>query len=108
MKKGIFSQFGTVLFAVLASSCCLLPMLFTLLGVGGISFATVLTPYKYPFMALTVFSLSISFYFSYRKPKNCDDGNCENPNLRIKRLGRIMLWLVTAFSLGVVFYELSH
>lgn len=106
--KNWFAQFVTVLFAILASSCCVLPLLLVLLGAGSIGFAAALTPYRHYFMALTVLSISISFYLSYRKPKPCDDGTCETPNLKVKRFSRITLWLTTVLASGVLLYELSH
>lgn len=106
--KNWFTQVVTVLFAILASSCCALPLLLVLLGASSIGFAAALTPYRHYFMGLTVLSISISFYFSYRKPKPCDDGTCETPNPKVKRFSRMTLRLTTVLALGILLYEFSH
>ena len=107
MKKWM-SQFGSLLFALLASSCCILPLVLTFLGVGSLGLSTILLPYKGILMGVTGVVLTAAFYFTYRKPKDCDDGSCEVPRPNMLRFSRITLWLVTVLVIAMYVYESGH
>lgn len=87
---------GAVLGGLVASSCCIGPLVVAALGIGGagafaaISFAR---PYV---LALTAALLVGGFYLSYRKPKQGDACGCEPEGGKGRRAGRIGLWTATA------------
>lgn len=62
---------GSVLGALLASSCCILPLALFSLGISGawMSNLTVLEPYQPIFVALTLLALAGGFYSAYRRPR---------------------------------------
>ncbi len=87
---------ASLLAAIAASLCCILPLVFALGGfaiVGTSAFFESLRPY---FLVGTFALLGAGFYLAYRKPKHaCEPGSaCARP--RVNRLGRIGLWIATA------------
>lgn len=92
------SMAGAVASALAASACCVGPLLFAMLGLGGAGFLVALEPYRPVFTAITVLLLGLGFYVTYRRPK-VDDCACELP--RANRVGRWMLWVAGGVS-GVV------
>ncbi|QCF26484.1 mercuric transporter MerT family protein [Hydrocarboniclastica marina] len=101
-RKGLLAS-GSIIGAVLASSCCILPLVLLSLGIGGawMSNLTALAPYQPYFIAMTLLMLGAGFYNVYRKPKNachadaCGvDGYCGTP--LAERVIKIALWSASA------------
>ena len=87
---------GAILSAFLASACCIGPLVFALLGLGGAGLLLKFEPYRPYFIAVTLLLLGTGFYFTYRRPKVAAAGDaCGCPAPRTNRLGRIMLWVST-------------
>ncbi|MCM2333333.1 MAG: mercuric transporter MerT family protein [Anaeromyxobacteraceae bacterium] len=91
---------GAVAAAFAASICCLGPLVFAALGIGGAGLLVRFEAYR-PYLAtLTVILLGAGFYLTYRRPRlaggtaagnlACD---CERPTA--SRLGRATLWVAT-------------
>ncbi len=82
--------------AFLASACCLGPLLFAALGIGGAGLLIKLEPYRPLFGTVTLGLLGVGFWFTYRPPKveEGDDCGCEVP--KANKAGRIGLWIATA------------
>ena len=85
---------GSLTAAIVASACCIGPLVFALLGIGGVSFALALEPYRPYFLGATFLLLGSAFYYVHRRPKTeCGPGeSCELP--KTQRIGKIMLWFV--------------
>lgn len=101
-RKGLLAS-GSVIGAVLVSSCCILPLVLFTLGIGGawMSNLTALEPYQPYFIAMTLLMLGAGFYSVYRKPKDAcsteactTDGYCGTP--LAERVIKIALWSATA------------
>lgn len=101
-RKSLLAS-GSVIGAILASSCCILPLVLLSLGIGGawMSNLTALEPYQPYFIAMTLLMLGAGFYSVYRKPKNacsadtCDtEGYCGTP--LAERVIKVALWSATA------------
>ena len=92
---------GGVVGALLASSCCLLPLVLISLGVSGawISSLTALEPYKPVFISITVLFLAGGFWHVYfKKPEPCEDGTiCDGPET--SRIKKAALWISTIMVL---------
>lgn len=88
---------GSLVGAILASSCCIVPLLLVSLGISGawIGSLTVLEPYKLYFVAATVALLGAGYWHVYFKPKRaCAAGSyCASPSS--SRITKIVLWLAT-------------
>ncbi len=106
-RKGLIAA-GGLIGAVLASTCCIAPLLLITLGVSGawIGNLTVLAPYQGYFIAATLAFLGTGFWHVYWKPKQaCEDGSyCASPTS--DQVIKITLWFATALvalALGVNF-----
>ena len=95
---------GGVIGAVLASSCCIAPLLLITLGASGawIGNLTALKAYQPVFVPITLAFLGFGFWQVYGKSEQrCDDGTyCASPSS--DRLIKIALWLATVL-VGVAF-----
>ncbi|GAA5173988.1 MULTISPECIES: mercuric transporter MerT family protein [Halomonadaceae] len=107
-RKGLLAGGGAI-GAVLASACCILPLVLFSLGIGGawMSNLTMLKPYQPLFIAFTLVMLGIGFYTVYRKPSNtcradaCStDGYCGTP--LAERVIKIALWSATLLIVVVL------
>jgi len=106
-QKKLFAA-GSVFGAILASACCIAPLLLITLGVSGawMSNLTLLAPYQGYFITATLLFLAAGFWYVYWKPKkDCADGSyCASPTS--DRVVKIALWVATALialALGVNF-----
>ena len=97
-QKAVVS--ASLLAAVAASLCCILPIVFAFGGfaiVGASAFFESLRPY---FLVATFALLGVGFYLAYRKPKaSCDPRSaCARPP--VTRAGRLVLWIAAAFAVA--------
>lgn len=60
---------GTLISAIMASSCCWLPLVLLAVGVSGAGIASTLEAYRPLFMTVTFGFLGAAFYFTYRSKK---------------------------------------
>lgn len=88
---------GAIVAAFASSRCCLGPLLFAAVGLGGAGALASFEAYRPHLAALTLALLGAGFYFTYRRrprpqaavgPAGC---HCELP--RRKRFGRLALWI---------------
>jgi len=84
-KKFYTIIFGSIISAILASTCCLAPLLFLLFGVsmGSLTFLQFFAPYKIYFSIIAV-ALIIYLWYDYfkeRKKPVCDTSLCKNYKL---------------------------
>lgn len=89
---------GGVVGAVLASSCCIGPLILVSLGVSGawIGNLTALEPYKPYFITITLIFLGLGFWQVYfRKKPACEEGSyCARPQSSL--ITQVVLWGATA------------
>jgi mercuric ion transport protein len=95
MKATIATLGGSIVGSVLASVCCIVPLVFTVLGISGAAFALRFEPLRPYFLALTYGLLASAFYLTYRPAKAaCGPGEvCERPTS--SRVGKAALWIAT-------------
>lgn len=99
---------GSILGALAASSCCILPLVLFSLGISGawIGNLTALAPYQPYFVAGTLALLGYGYYLVYVKPKQgCADGSCARslPNRLVKSgLWSAMVLVVAAMGFNHV------
>lgn len=97
--------------AVLASVCCIGPLVLAALGVGvgatgglagTVGFLKGLLPYRPLFVGLTLLLLGVSLYMAYRNPSSpCRaEGLCAAPSA--KRPNRTLLWMMAAVAFVLV------
>jgi len=88
---------GSILGAIGAASCCVIPFTLATLGIGGAWMGnfTALAPYQPYFLGLTALLLAGGFLLVYRRRKSqCADGRrCARPTSN--RIAKIALWSAT-------------
>ena len=85
---------GSVVSGLLASACCIGPLVFALLGISGAAFAQRFEPFRPYLLVVTYALLGGAFYFTYRaEPGYGPDAACDMP--RTNRFGKAMLWIAT-------------
>lgn len=101
---------GSILGALAASSCCILPLALFSLGASGawIGNLTALAPYQPIIIAVTVGFLGGGFYLVYGRSKvgNCEaDRTCATPTS--ERLVKTGLWLSTALIAAALAFNFA-
>lgn len=111
MKSSNLFRNAGIVTAVLASLCCITPVLAVLGGISGIASSfSFLEPFRPYFMAFTIIVLGYAFYDAYKPKKqteiDCDCLTEENEskkrfiNSGTSRLlrGKVFLWVVTGIA----------
>jgi hypothetical protein len=104
-KAETISKVGTCLSAIMASSCCWLPLVLLAYGVSGAGIAGTLDTYRPLFIGLTAMFLAAAFYYTYRPHRMalgsaacCKTANacCATPTIGPRfgatTLNKVMLW----------------
>jgi mercuric ion transport protein len=98
--------------ALLASVCCIGPLVFAALGVGigatgflagAAGFFKGLLPYRPAFIGLTMLLLGIGFYLIYRKPQStaCEPGEACATGTR-SGVNRAWFWIMAIFAMMLI------
>ncbi len=98
---------GGVIAAVLASACCLGPLILVSIGIGGawISNLTLLEPYRPIFIFAALMCMTIAYKKIYRNPnpEDCAPGTlCALP--QTNKAYRAIFWVVSGLMLLVFTY----
>lgn len=104
--RGNLLAVGGLFGALAASSCCVLPLVLFSLGISGawLGNLTVLAPYQWIFITITIVFLAAGFYLTYRTPKVvCAEGEvCARP--LPNRLVKIALWVAAALVAAAIVF----
>ncbi|MGR3174730.1 MAG: mercuric transporter MerT family protein [Candidatus Scalindua sp.] len=100
--KSMATITGTISAAILASSCCVGPLIIAGLGIGSIGIFSSLEKYRPVFMIITFAFIGMVFYFTYRTKKS--DECCDINKVKIDRIRKIVLWTITAVAVGLLLF----
>jgi len=103
-KTGRLLAGGGIIGALLASSCCIVPLILVSLGISGawIGSLRALEPYKPVLAIITLAFLAAGFRQVYfKKPKPCADGTCCARPASV-RLTKTALWLGTLIVIAAL------
>jgi mercuric ion transport protein len=98
--RGRGALFAGGLAAILASSCCLGPLLLVALGFSGawIGTLTVLEPYRPIFIGIALLAMFVAWRRIYRPTRACEPGEvCAVPQVRTTY--KVLFWVVAALVL---------
>ncbi|MCI0381439.1 MAG: hypothetical protein L0207_00070 [Chlamydiae bacterium] len=99
MKKQSWLITGGFISSMIAAICCIGPLVLATLGIG-FGAVSIFASFRPFFIVLSIFFLALAFVYTYRKRK------CESENgictARGNRKLRIILWIVTIISLGLI------
>lgn len=115
------AKIGTIISAIMASSCCWLPLALLAVGVSGAGIASTLEAYRPFFVVVTFGFLGAAFYFTYRPRKSASAGahDCcasESTNgeecctwatkgrFSMMSFNKAMLWVVTVLAVAFFFF----
>jgi copper chaperone CopZ len=90
---------------LLASICCIGPLVLGAAGLGSLGLAGALAPLRPWFLGLTAALIAVGFYLAYRpqRAESCAPGEmCAQPTSR--RNQRLALWFVTVLAVALASY----
>ena len=96
---------ASLIAGLLASACCIGPLLLGAFGLGSLGLATALAPLRPWLLGLTAVLIGTGFFLAYRPRavEVCAPGEaCANPASR--RNQRLTLWLATVLAAGLATY----
>ncbi|MBI3585523.1 MAG: cation transporter [Ignavibacteriales bacterium] len=98
MEKTTLTSVGGVIAAVIASLCCIGPVIVVFLGVGSVAAFSVFEAYRPYLIGLTVALIGLAFYFTYRKQEiKCEDGTCKVEGAG--KLAKTGVWSATILTI---------
>lgn len=103
MKEKFFAG-GSILTAVLASSCCIGPLILAAIGVGGASFFAPIAKYRFIFIGITFAFIGVAYYFTYGR-RACCPGESRKRRLWTQE---VPLWAITAFAVGLTAFTYTR
>ena len=112
------AKVGTVVSAIIASSCCWLPLVLLAVGVSGAGIASTMEAYRPLFMVVTFSFLAAAFYYTYRPKKLAAGGghdccaseeveDCCSPakgRFNMMTMNKVMLWGVTVMAVAFLLF----
>lgn len=88
---------GSILAAIIASLCCIGPLVAVALGASGFAASVVFEKWRPVFLGVTFALLALAWYLTYRKPKAaCEEGSTCATKPAAK-WNKVVLWFATAF-----------
>ncbi|MGE0827678.1 MAG: mercuric transporter MerT family protein [Candidatus Binatia bacterium] len=91
--------------ALLASACCLGPVVLSALGLSALGISTAFEPLRPYLLGITALFLGVGFYFSYFRQPVCPPGEaCAVQNPQLRRANRGLLWVATLAVLAVALF----
>ncbi len=102
-RQGLIAT-GSIIGAIVASSCCIVPLALFSLGITGVWIGNLaaLTPYQPIIIPITIGFLGYGFYLVYLKPKKvyADGTACARP--LPNRIVKIALWVATVLVAAAI------
>jgi mercuric ion transport protein len=90
---------GAVVSGLLASVCCIGPLVLAMLGIGGAGLLARFEGYRPIFTAATLALLGAGFWLAYRKPKVVEGDACGCESPKANRLRRALPWIATVVAI---------
>ena len=99
--KNKYLTAGSIITAVLASICCIGPIVLVGLGVGSVAFFSRFDAYRPYLIAAALLLLVPAFYLAYRKREvKCEDGSCKIESAG--KWNKISVWFAVLIVAGFI------
>ncbi len=85
--------------AILAASCCVLPLVVVLLGIGSGAFMMVTMKYSIVFIPIGIIGVGLGYFFYFREKKKCKALACRMAAGRFNLVVLIMATVVVATAI---------
>jgi mercuric ion transport protein len=102
-KKETGILLGSFIASILASVCCIGPILFAILGISSAGIISKFEPYRGIVSVTALGLLALSFYFTYKKKpaEECKEGSlCAIPKSAV--WNKRILWIATLIIIGTL------
>jgi len=97
MEQTKLTTVGSVVAAIVASLCCIGPVVVALIGVGSIGAFSMFEAYRPYLIGVTVLLLGLAFYLTYRKREViCEDGTCTIESAT--KWNKMAVWLASILA----------
>jgi mercuric ion transport protein len=97
---------GGVASAILASACCIGPIIFSVLGVGGAAAAVKFEPFRPVLIGLTVGMFVMAGYFTFRKSQETGcDNKATGSNGGAKRRSSFVFLVAVIIAVIAVYFS---
>lgn len=104
-SAGLWATGTALVAAVLASACCILPLVLGGLGISAVAVAGFFESIRLYSLVVTALLLGAGFYFSYFRKQECvPGGECASPRRGLRRVNRSILWLGTLAVVALAFF----
>lgn len=104
MNAKVVGLFGSIGTAILASSCCTVPLILAFLGLGSLGAFSFMARYRLIFLGVPFLFLGVAYYFIYRKKDESSEACCPDKPSAKNRLSKIILWVVTGVVIGLTVF----
>lgn len=104
MKAKAISLIGSIGTAILASSCCVVPLILAFLGLSSLGAVSFLARYRLILLSVPFIFLGVAYYFTYRKKGESPEACCSKKSLTKNNAGKIILWVVTGIVVGLTVF----
>ncbi len=97
MDSNKLSSTGAVVAAIVASLCCIGPVVVALIGIGSIGAFAAFEVWRPYLIGVTALLLGLAFYLAYRKREvMCEDGSCKIESAG--KWNKLTVWLAAALA----------
>lgn len=104
MKSKAISLIGAIGTAILASSCCTIPLILAFLGLGSLGASSFLARHRVILLVVPFIFLGVAYYFTYRKRVEPSEACCPEEASTKSRVSKLVLWVVTGVVVGLTVF----
>ncbi|MGD8228598.1 MAG: hypothetical protein PVH82_15940 [Desulfobacteraceae bacterium] len=87
--------------AIVAASCCVIPLAAILLGIGSGAFMVYVMKYSYIFIPVGVIGVSLGYYFYFREKRKCKALACQMAGGRLNLISLIMATAIVVMAIVI-------
>jgi mercuric ion transport protein len=102
-KITLFASIGSIISGLIASLCCIGPLVFVVLGLSGAVFFAKLEQFRWLFGTVALGFLVLGFFFAYRGGAECSPGTSCAINPKRRKLNRVILWIAAILVVAFIF-----